>query len=95
MSGGQKQRVAIARALASDPDVMIADEPTGALDSVNTTEVLELLKQIAQEGKLVIVVTHSQAVAEYGTRILHMADGKIDEEIQLKDKFKVPEKLHV
>lgn len=92
LSGGQKQRVAIARALASDPDVMIADEPTGALDSVNTTEVLELLKQIAQEGKLVIVVTHSQAVAEYGTRILHMADGKIDEEIQLKDKFEVPEK---
>lgn len=90
LSGGQKQRVAIARALASDPDIMIADEPTGALDSVNTTEVLELLKQIAQEGKLVIVVTHSQAVAEYGTRILHMADGKIDEEKFLKDAFMLP-----
>ncbi|WP_349533544.1 ABC transporter ATP-binding protein/permease [Leuconostoc citreum] len=87
LSGGQKQRVAIARALASDPDIMIADEPTGALDSANTAEVLELLEQIAQEGKLVIVVTHSQAVAEYGTRILHMSDGKIDEEKQLKDKF--------
>ena len=87
LSGGQKQRVAIARALASDPDIMIADEPTGALDSANTAEVLELLEQIAQEGKLVIVVTHSQAVAEYGTRILHMSDGKIDEENQLKDKF--------
>ncbi|QBO36687.1 ABC transporter ATP-binding protein/permease [Periweissella cryptocerci] len=87
LSGGQKQRVAIARALAADPDVMIADEPTGALDSVNTTEVLELLNQIAKEGKLVIVVTHSQAVADYGTRILHMADGVIDEEIQLKDKY--------
>ncbi|MGY3742952.1 ABC transporter ATP-binding protein/permease [Leuconostoc inhae] len=91
LSGGQKQRVAIARALASDPDIMIADEPTGALDSVNTIEVLELLKQIAEEGKLVIVVTHSQSVAEYGTRILHMADGKIDEEKYLKDKFLVPE----
>lgn len=90
LSGGQKQRVAIARALAADPDVMIADEPTGALDSVNTTEVLELLEQIAQEGKLVIVVTHSQAVANYGTRILHMADGKIDEEKNLKDKFEAP-----
>ncbi|GMA69606.1 ABC transporter ATP-binding protein [Leuconostoc litchii] len=89
LSGGQKQRVAIARALAADPDVMIADEPTGALDSVNTIEVLELLEQIAQEGKLVIVVTHSQAVADYGTRILHMADGKIDEEKNLKDKFEV------
>ncbi|QEA59293.1 ATP-binding cassette domain-containing protein [Leuconostoc koreense] len=90
LSGGQKQRVAIARALAADPDVMIADEPTGALDSVNTTEVLELLEQISQEGKLVIVVTHSQAVADYGTRILHMADGKIDEEKNLKDKFEAP-----
>ncbi|WP_220741120.1 ABC transporter ATP-binding protein/permease [Leuconostoc miyukkimchii] len=90
LSGGQKQRVAIARALAADPDIMIADEPTGALDSANTVEVLDLLKQIAEEGKLVIVVTHSQAVAEYGTRILHMADGKIDEEKFLKDKFLVP-----
>lgn len=94
LSGGQKQRVAIARALAADPDVMIADEPTGALDSVNTAEVLELLEQIAQEGKLVIVVTHSQAVAEYGTRILHMADGKIDEEKNLKDKFEAPATTH-
>lgn len=87
LSGGQKQRVAIARALAADPDIMIADEPTGALDSVNTTEVLELLNQIAKEGKLVIVVTHSQAVADYGTRILHLADGIIDKEIRLKDKY--------
>lgn len=90
LSGGQKQRVAIARALAADPDVMIADEPTGALDSVNTKEVLELLEQIAQEGKLVIVVTHSQAVADYGTRILHMDDGKIDEEKNLKPRFETP-----
>ena len=90
LSGGQKQRVAIARALAADPDIMIADEPTGALDAANTTEVLELLTQIAQEGKLVIVVTHSQAVADYGTRIVHMADGKIDDEKILKEKYAVP-----
>ena len=90
LSGGQKQRVAIARALAADPDIMIADEPTGALDAVNTAEVLTLLEQIAQEGKLVIVVTHSQAVADYGTRIVHMADGKIDAEQILKPKFPVP-----
>lgn len=90
LSGGQKQRVAIARALAADPDIMIADEPTGALDAANTTEVLELLAQIAQEGKLVIVVTHSQAVADYGTRIVHMADGKIDDEKNLKEKYAVP-----
>ena len=59
LSGGQKQRVAIARALAADPDVIIADEPTGALDSQNTAEILEILQKIAEDGKLVIAVTHS------------------------------------
>lgn len=87
LSGGQKQRVAIARALASNPDILIADEPTGALDSANTQEVLNLLEQIAKDGKLVIVVTHSQDVANYGTRILHMKDGQIDEEINLRAKY--------
>ncbi|MDF7626778.1 ATP-binding cassette domain-containing protein [Lactobacillaceae bacterium L1_55_11] len=90
LSGGQKQRVAIARALAGNPDIMIADEPTGALDSGNTKEVLELLDQIAQEGKLVIVVTHSQEVANFGTRIVHMEDGKIGKQEVLKDKYPVP-----
>lgn len=87
LSGGQKQRVAIARALAADPQIIIADEPTGALDSQNTKEVLELLKQIAQEGKLVIAVTHSQEVADYGTRIVHLADGKIDGNERIKPAF--------
>lgn len=91
LSGGQKQRVAIARALASSPDIIIADEPTGALDSANTKEVLEILENIAKDGKLVIVVTHSQEVANYGTRILHMADGKIDEEKTIKNRFQVSE----
>lgn len=71
LSGGQKQRVAIARALAADPDVMIADEPTGALDSVNTKEVLDLLEQIAQEGKLVIVVTFSSSCRLRHTYFTH------------------------
>ncbi|GEK29629.1 ABC transporter ATP-binding protein/permease [Furfurilactobacillus siliginis] len=78
LSGGQKQRVAIARALANDPDIIIADEPTGALDRQNTQEVLALLTEIADEGKLLIVVTHSQTVADYGTRTVHLVDGKID-----------------
>lgn len=90
LSGGQKQRVAIARALASDPEVIIADEPTGALDSKNTAEVLELLVQIAAEGKLVIAVTHSQEVAGYGTRIVHLSDGKLDGDTRLKAAYPVP-----
>lgn len=87
LSGGQKQRVAIARALASDPKVIIADEPTGALDSKNTQEVLSILNQIAEEGRLVIAVTHSEAVAEAGTRIVHLADGKIDSDKRIKPSF--------
>ncbi|MYV17800.1 ABC transporter ATP-binding protein/permease [Furfurilactobacillus milii] len=88
ISGGQKQRVAIARALASDPDIIIADEPTGALDAENTQEILELMNDIAENGKLVICVTHSQNVANYGTRIIHMENGKIDEDRQLKPSFR-------
>ncbi|MFD1124755.1 ATP-binding cassette domain-containing protein [Lentilactobacillus raoultii] len=89
LSGGQKQRVAIARALASDPEIIIADEPTGALDSQNTQEILELLDQIATDGKLVITVTHSQTVANYGTRIVRLTDGQISEDQQIKQPYQV------
>ncbi|MDC7953638.1 ATP-binding cassette domain-containing protein [Liquorilactobacillus mali] len=88
LSGGQKQRVAIARALASDPDIILADEPTGALDSVNTQEVLEILNKIAKDGKLVIAVTHSQAVADHGTRIIRLVDGQVEDDEHLKDPYK-------
>ena len=84
LSGGQKQRVAIARALASDPKVIIADEPTGALDSQNTKEVLEILNGIAAEGRLVITVTHSETVAQSATRVVHLSDGKIDGDKRLR-----------
>ncbi|MCL8495397.1 ATP-binding cassette domain-containing protein [Apilactobacillus sp. F1] len=87
LSGGQKQRVSIARALAGDPEMLIADEPTGALDPENTTEILQILDNIANEGKLVLTVTHSQKVADYGTRIVHMTDGRIDEDRTLRDKY--------
>lgn len=87
LSGGQKQRVAIARALASDPEIIIADEPTGALDSQNTQEILELLDQIAADGKLVITVTHSQTVANFGTRIVQLADGVISEDQSIKKPY--------
>lgn len=87
LSGGQKQRVAIARALAANPEILIADEPTGALDSKNTEEILQLLNEIAAEGKLIITVTHSQHVADYGTRIVRLADGNIIEDIRLKPAY--------
>lgn len=89
LSGGQKQRVAIARALASDPDIIIADEPTGALDSVNTKEILQIMDGIAADGKLVICVTHSQDVANHGTRIVHMEDGVINSDERIKEPFAV------
>lgn len=84
LSGGQKQRVSIARALASDPQIIIADEPTGALDEQNTQEILKLLDQIAASGKLVIAVTHSQAVANHGTRVIHLDNGVLDRDETLK-----------
>ncbi|MBR0430765.1 ATP-binding cassette domain-containing protein [Candidatus Saccharibacteria bacterium] len=77
LSGGQMQRVAIARALINDPDILLADEPTGALDSETSTQVMKLLKQIAS-NKLVIMVTHNPELAEkYATRIINLKDGKI------------------
>lgn len=87
LSGGQKQRVAIARALASNPEIIIADEPTGALDSQNTKEVLKILQDIARSGKTVIVVTHSQEVAEAGTRIVSLTDGQITADERIRDPF--------
>lgn len=77
LSGGQKQRVAIARALINDPDIILADEPTGALDSTTTSQILEILKEIADEGKLVIMVTHSEKVAKISSRVVEISDGKI------------------
>ena len=77
MSGGQMQRVAIARALVNDPDILLADEPTGALDSETSVQIMELLKEISKD-KLIIMVTHNPELAyEYATRIVEVKDGKI------------------
>ncbi len=82
LSGGQKQRVAIARALAAKPKMILADEPTGALDSKTTVEVMELLRRVNQEEKItMIVVTHERSVAEDCDRIIHIKDGIIGNEI--------------
>jgi putative ABC transport system ATP-binding protein len=78
MSGGQKQRVAIARALIAQPQVILADEPTGALDSKTTVEVMDLLQEVNREGMSMIIVTHEKAVAEATNRIVHVKDGLIE-----------------
>ena len=100
LSGGQKQRVAIARALINDPDIILADEPTGALDTETTGQILEILKKIADDGKLVIMVTHSEKVASISSRVIELSDGKVirDEKNKNYKKYKTRknrEKLEV
>lgn len=78
MSGGQQQRVAIARAIAQAPPVILADEPTGNLDSHSTKEIMDILKQLHGEGRTVIIITHDNEIAANADRIVHIEDGKID-----------------
>src|SRR6266511_5657592 len=78
LSGGQQQRVAIARALINDPVMIIADEPTGNLDSRSGRDILNLLRTLHQQGVTIVMVTHDPLTAEYTQRVIHLADGKID-----------------
>lgn len=80
LSGGQKQRVAIARALASNPKVLLADEPTGALDTTTSYEVMELIQEINDEGRTILIVTHEHDIAAMTKRIVHLKDGVIIED---------------
>ena len=96
LSGGQKQRIAIVRALAMKPKVMLFDEPTSALDPEMVGEVLEVMKELAQEGMTMVVVTHEMGFArEVGSRVLFMADGKLLEEGSPADIFGNPQNLRL
>ena len=91
LSGGQKQRIAIARALAMNPDVMLFDEPTSALDPEMVGEVLEIMKELAQDGMTMVVVTHEMGFArEVSDRVIFMAEGKIVEEGTPEEIFTAP-----
>lgn len=83
LSGGQQQRVAIARAVISRPSIILADEPTGNLDSKHGKEVMELLKELHREGTTIIMVTHSQRDANYADRIVNLFDGEIVSEVEM------------
>lgn len=80
LSGGQQQRVAIARALIGNPEIILADEPTGALDSKTGNEVMELLQELNKEGQTIILITHDISIANRANRIVKMMDGKLEEE---------------
>ena len=78
LSGGEQQRVAIARALASDPSILLADEPTGNLDTATSKQIMDLLAELNGQGKTILMVTHEPDLATYASHRLHMQDGVID-----------------
>ena len=94
MSGGQQQRVAIARAIAAKPPVILADEPTGNLDSASSREILGILKQMHQSGKTVILITHDNGIADQARRVVRIMDGKIESDTINQDFGKGEEAPH-
>ena len=95
LSGGQQQRVAIARAIVSHPEIILADEPTGNLDSRASTIVMEELKSIHEEGNTIIMVTHNPALTVYATRVINMLDGHIDTDVKTVADHNLPQPIDV
>ena len=95
LSGGQQQRVAIARAIVGDPEIILADEPTGNLDSRSSHIVMEELKAIHEEGNTIIMVTHNPALTSYATRVINMLDGQIDTDIKTVSDANLPQPISV
>ena len=95
LSGGQQQRVAIARAIVSDPEIILADEPTGNLDSRSSHIVMEELKAIHEEGNTIIMVTHNPTLTTYATRVINMLDGQIDTDIKTVSDQNLPQPIEM
>ena len=95
LSGGQQQRVAIARAIVGDPEIILADEPTGNLDSRSSHIVMEELKAIHEEGNTIIMVTHNPSLISYATRVINMLDGHIDTDIKTVADANLPQPISV
>jgi len=84
LSGGQRQRVAVARALVNNPSILLADEPTGALDSVTGNEIMALFERLYQQGNTIVLVTHEHDIALHAHRVIHIRDGKVEKDEKIK-----------
>ena len=80
LSGGQQQRVAIARSLVNNPEIILADEPTGNLDSASGVAVMEMIQELHREGKTIVLITHDSRLVQFATRVIHIKDGTVEKE---------------